>query len=151
MNNESKLKKIVEAIFKVTGIDLKTAKGRKAKIADAKKIYFYIALRKAEMTLQDSAKYIGMDHSSAVHNNKKCADFLETDKIFKDIFDKVLKKIVFIYTKKELRDIAAETLRDYRALKLQILYYDEVERLKAEIDKSSKELEGIENNYKKAS
>ena len=151
MKNNVKLDKIIKAILEVTEINIKTIKGRKQDVADAKKIYFHIVKHRTKITLTESSKYLNMSHCSGVHNYKKCKDLLEYDEIFKKTYNKVFRKVSFSHTKQDLRDLAAKNLKEYRALKIQIEKFDEIDRLKLQKAEALKILDVIENNLKKAS
>jgi hypothetical protein len=86
---------IAASIFEATGCTFKQLKSlsRKREYVDARKLFFYFMKANTKLSLNGIGSYIGRKHSDVVHGLKSCRALLETDKVFREKFEKVQQLI----------------------------------------------------------
>ena len=106
---------IVNGIHEVTGINIIRNNSRKSDVVDAKRVYSLLATSRTEETSQSIGDYVGRNRSLISHHKKKGKDYLQTDKIFKILYQKCIERIESLkdppYIKKRILDLEKETIR----------------------------------------
>lgn len=74
---------ILDAIKRVTGVDLREAHDRRRKFTDAKHIYGWMVKRYIESSLRESAERIGLTHAMIIYHHDKACDYVDVDPEFK--------------------------------------------------------------------
>ena len=106
-----------------TGLDLKR-KTRKREYVDARAITFYIIRTELDLSLGSIGKIFNKDHATVLHGLKVFSNLIETDKSFKNRFNKVL----FLFKQKKGPDSSGENHED-QIKKLKNLYEDRIKVL----------------------
>ena len=69
------------------------AKSRKGEYVDIRCIFCYIACKMMGFTLISVGRYLGKDHSSIIHMNKRAQNLINTDERFLSLFKIIHEKI----------------------------------------------------------
>ncbi len=98
------LKKIINKVQEVTGVDIRT-RSRKQNIVYAKKIYFHIARQKG-YTFQEIGKEIKADHATVIWHCQDTPHLLKQDERFMNNYLRVQGKPVDGKVSREFFDLA---------------------------------------------
>jgi chromosomal replication initiation ATPase DnaA len=59
-------------------------KSRKKEIINARRLYMYILNRKMKWGPSATERFTGWDHSSVIYSSRKCEDFMENEKDYRE-------------------------------------------------------------------
>ena len=85
MDNKDKLREIVKYVSKSAGVDI-TTKSRRTDIADARALYYMIALKDTRASMNVIGEAVGRSHSTVIHTRKNVFPLIEEDVFYMNIF-----------------------------------------------------------------
>ncbi len=68
-------------------------KSRKSNYVDIRAVFCHIANKKLKFTLVSIARFIGKDHTTVIHLNKKAENLLDTDDSFVYLYNTIFKNL----------------------------------------------------------
>ena len=85
MDNRQKLKEIVKYVSRSTGVDI-TTKSRRTDIADARALYYMIALKDTRASMNVIGEAVGRSHATVIHTRNNVFSLIENDIFYMNIF-----------------------------------------------------------------
>lgn len=84
------------------------SKDRRRQFVDARIIFSHVA-RRLNFNFSYIGKYTNRDHTTIIHQSRKCEELLDTDHAFKSIYNLVITKITKAYAETTEQDTRSES------------------------------------------
>ena len=85
MNNEAKLKTIVDYVSKRVGVDV-SLKTRDKEVILGRALYYKIALRDVQTSLKNIGGIVGKNHATVVHSRNKVFPQIEDEDFYMNVY-----------------------------------------------------------------
>lgn len=108
---QHELKSILESVFRVTSVDV-TERSNRSEVADAVKIFSFIAREHTNNNFKEIGEFINRDHSTIVIACNRYGDLYKTDTEFRNKADGCLSKFFAEEGEEQPKEVDIESIND---------------------------------------
>ncbi|RPG88524.1 MAG: hypothetical protein CBD69_000235 [Crocinitomicaceae bacterium TMED209] len=108
---QHELKSILESVFRVTSVDV-TERSNRSEVADAVKIFSFIAREHTNNNFKEIGEFINRDHSTIVIACNRYGDLYKTDTEFRYKADGCLSKFFAEEGEEQPKEVDIESIND---------------------------------------
>lgn len=108
---EQQLKSILESVLRVTNVDV-TERSNRTEVADAVKVFSFIAREHTNNNFKEIGDFINRDHSTIVIACNRYSDLYKTDSEFRYKADRCLSKFFAEEGEEQPKDVDIESINE---------------------------------------